>query len=687
MATITSNASGNWSVGATWVGGVKPADGDSVVIAAGHSILMNEDTSAMTGLRTVTIAGIASGTPGMLYFKNATSGHLKIRTGYHLIGTDLAVRGRLLANSDGVWGNTGSLAFADKAVIDLQGTAQIQATYLDIALYDTEPTNKFVHCYGTKYDFNAATAVSVANDTIDLGTPPPAAGTDVILLPAAGATIPTGLYKDRVYYVRTVVGNTCKLATQNSDATIVDITVAGSGTVSLLTEQASGTATLNVFEDVTGDAPWITTDGHDRVVLVDAGAPSNYDQQRVTLTTINAATIVISATVDSAQYAGARLFLSSRNVSVRSAGTSSSQAIVLYNAADAHGGVFQCEIINTAGAGTTFYGYGIRYGSGHTISGSISGCYYGICYSSGHTISGSISGCYCGIYYSSGHTISGSISGCNYGIYYGSGCIISGSISGCNFGICHGSGHTISGSISGCGSGIRYGSGHTISGSISGCGYGIRYGSGHTISGSISGCNYSFYFSVGDITIKPGADVAYIFGQRNVIGNVSRIAAEEYGGTPNAYKIHDNAGDIIKTACDGTGDAPSVDPDGGNGNCIEASNIQSNCGSINKLVIFDQHRIWLAAATYTVTYKVQTTYAGITAGNLKLTCNYIGAAGAIIETTNAPAINVRGDDTDWTQTLAVTFTTSTAGWADFKMELMEYESGNEVYVWPTPVIS
>ena len=109
MATITSNASGAWATGATWVGGVKPADGDAVVIAAtrchrsGHNILMDDDTSAFTGLFTVTITGGA--TPGMLYFKDGTDGHLKIRTGYHLVGTTDTNRGRLLVNSDGVWGN------------------------------------------------------------------------------------------------------------------------------------------------------------------------------------------------------------------------------------------------------------------------------------------------------------------------------------------------------------------------------------------------------------------------------------------------------------------------------------------------------------------------------------------------------------------------------------------------------
>ena len=678
-------------------------DTNDVIIQSGHTIVFNVDMHAFTGLTKLEIKGGA--TPGMLVCESGGDGTYYLKLTGDIIGTTDTNRGRLLANSDEVWGNTGALPNGRKFIIHLQGTAQVEATNLDIALYCTQPTNKFVHCYGTKFDFDAATDCNPTTNVLTLNTTAPAEGVDVTLVAAAGATLPTGLYEDRLYYVRDNSGNDCKLATTNSDDTIVDITADGSGTIYLLTEQASGTAELNVLEDVTSDTGWDATDGHDFVVLVDALAPASYDIQRTTISVIDDAdTITLADSVDSAQYAGTRLYLSSRNVSVRYYGTTN-QGIFNYGSGDTHGGVFQCEIRN-AQSQTSFYGYGVYYGSGHTISGSVSGCTSGIIYGSGHTISGSVSGCNSGIIYGSGYTISGPVSGCTYGVNAGSGHTISGTVSGCNSGIIYGSGHTISGTVSGCSSGINYGSGHTISGSVSGCNYGFRYGSGHTISGSVSGCTYgfnegsgytisgpvsgcitSFYFPVGNIVVLPGSDVTYSFSQRDTIGYHSRIAVEEYGGTPNTYKIHDNAGDIIKTACNGTGDAPSVDPDSGNGYCIEASNIQSNCGSMNKLVIFSKHRIWLTAATYTVTYKVQTTYSGITAGNLKLTCNYIGTAGAIIETTNAPTINVRSNDADWSQTLAVTFTTTADGWADFKMELMEYQSGDAVYVWPTPVIS
>ena len=648
MATITSNASGNWSAGATWVGGIKPADGDAVVIAAGHNVLMDDDLSAYTGLLAVTITGGA--TPGMLYFMNGTSGHLKIRTGYNLVGTTDTNRGRLLANSDGIWGNTGALAFANKAIIDLQGTSKIQALNLDIALYCTHPANWFVETYKTAYTCNQATDVNVDTDVLTFGTAPPAAGTPVRV--KSSGTLPGGLSADRIYYTRTISGNTCKLALQNNDATIVDITSIGDGTLTMYDGHTNtATKTLNVIQDITADAPWTTVAGHNRIVLADI-APEAYDQQRDTLATIAAGALTITTNnVDSVQFPCARIYLSSRNVSIRSNGTTKDQPIVDFTSAATHGGVFDCEIVNTyqPGTQTTFYGYGIAYGSGYTLLGVITGCYCGIAYGSGHTLSGVITGCYYGIFYGSGHTISGVVTGCCYGIYYGSG--------------------------------------HTISGVVTGCYCGIYYGSGHTISGEIKSNSYDYFFPFGLVTLIDNGQNTFVLRDRNLIGGIGRVSVENYGGVAGAYKAIDAFGDVLKTACNGVGDAPSVDPDGGNGYCIEASNIQSNCGAQNSpLVIFDKHRIWMTAVAHTVTYKVQTTYAGISAGNLKLTARYWNA-GVLTEVTNEPAINQRTGPTDWTQTLTVTFTPTQADWVDFKIELMEYEAGNEVYIWPTPVIS
>ena len=72
-ATATSTGSGKWSE-AIWSGGAgdggAPADGDAVVIAEGHSVLMDADLSGWTGITTLTITGSAASTPGMLYFNS-----------------------------------------------------------------------------------------------------------------------------------------------------------------------------------------------------------------------------------------------------------------------------------------------------------------------------------------------------------------------------------------------------------------------------------------------------------------------------------------------------------------------------------------------------------------------------------------------------------------------------------------
>ena len=456
MATITSNASGNWSVGATWVGGAVPLDGDAVVIAAGHSILMDVDQSAFTGLFTVTISGDAT-TPGMLYWKDATSGVLKIRTGYNLVGTSGAAKGRLLANSDGVWGNTGAVAFANKASILLGATSKIDAQYLDIALRPTNPTNASVSTYGQVF---AEATVSAASDNLTYtgiaaalpngtlvrvsagsGALPAelTAATDYWVVGASGNTIqlaatsggvainlsaggpinvhcgwyanwgisgntltktthglangvavmvrssgalPTPLTADTVYYVVSTAANAISLALVSGGTAL---TLGGSPTGTLdvysgSTGAAPGlggtnpytSTVVNVLTDVTADTPWTATAGHNRVVLANIG-PQDYDQQRLTLSAITAATMTLSAAVNSIQYPGARIYLIARNVSIQSVCTTAVNIVDYANAATS-GGIFG-EISSTAGTGVTFYGTGVNSGTGHTVT-TISGCTY-----------------------------------------------------------------------------------------------------------------------------------------------------------------------------------------------------------------------------------------------------------------------------------------------------------------------
>ena len=230
-ATITSNGTGggSFSAGATWAGGVEPADGDAIIIAAGDAVLMDRDASAYTGFLTVTITGTASGTPGMLYFKDGTSGYLKIRTGYNLVGTNHAVKGRLLANSDGVWGNTGDLAFANKAIIALEGASEITATYLDINLRCTSPTTTQVRTYYDKY---ATSSIDTGTNVITMASAHGWAANRAVSIRSSG-TLPAPLLPDVIYYVGSPSGSDLKLLDAIS-GTEIDITSSGTGTILVL---------------------------------------------------------------------------------------------------------------------------------------------------------------------------------------------------------------------------------------------------------------------------------------------------------------------------------------------------------------------------------------------------------------------------------------------------------------------
>lgn len=191
-------------------------------------------------------------------------------------------------------------------------------------------------------------------------------------------------------------------------------------------------------------------------------------------------------------------------------------------------------------------------------------------------------------------------------------------------------------------------------------------------------------------------EAGFIISGRNSPPRIGRIRCDHHDQVLNAYQIIYAFGDIVKTACDGTGDAPSEDPDGGNDYCIEASNIQSNLSADYPLVLFDydNYKVWCAAdVAKTFTFKVQTTYSdggGIAAGGLVLQAEYldgVNGGSVSIETENSTAIATRLSDADWTQTISVTVTPAEEGFVRLKLSLTEFETGQEVYVWPKGVIS
>jgi hypothetical protein len=179
---------------------------------------------------------------------------------------------------------------------------------------------------------------------------------------------------------------------------------------------------------------------------------------------------------------------------------------------------------------------------------------------------------------------------------------------------------------------------------------------------------------------------------RNTVGAVYDIQIEDVLGLPNTHKNLLSFADIIKTACDGTGDAPSIDPVGGNGDCFECSNLQSNIAYMPaKLFDFDKVRVWATGGvSKTYTFKCQTTMSTLgTAGRLVLTASYLSNAVTVVRTevSDDTGIAERANDADWTQTVAVTINPSQTGWINFRLELKYYEANDELYVWPFPVIT
>ncbi len=724
MATATTTSSGNWS-GSIWSGGSgsggAPADGDAVVISAGHSVLMDSDLSGWTGLTTLTITGHNTGTPGMLYFKDGTSGYLKFRTGtnYGILGTNNTNRGRLLANSDGVWGNTGALSQSYKAVIQFDGTSYLNARYLDIALYATHPTTKYVRTYGS---MKTVSSINTSTDTITMSAAHGWSVGTAVMVRSSG-DMPGGLEEDFTYFVLSPSGADLKLAATYNGPT-VDITSSGSGTIEIYDGHTNtSTGTMNVLDDVSGDI-WTTTSGHNIVSLIDTyhGGNQNSDVQRnVTISSISSSQITLGSNVDSAQSPGARIYYCSRNVSLRWSNTSG------YGIYDPTNSVFDCECRNTAATASSPYMSLFCAANGDCTGNTFSGVYcnffyfqngrnkynyYSNTYSSSlllianmyacggsveETVNGHFAGHNCSLrctrttfansFFATDRTVNGRCIDCT----------VTGEVRN-SYSACSGIGTRITSTVK---SGFAlFVEAHncTYSGTATGMLY-VGYGvdaypvNNCVVTGTVTGVRYLSYLY--NSSWPPYTDITF----RNAVvafdsvvltsgtAGYSMMRFENYNRTGGSDRVYSNGTTILRLACDGTGDAPSQDPDGGNGDCIAATSVYASCSSLLPATMLKGMRIWLSAAEHTVTFKVQTTYAGISAGNLKLTCNYIGADGVITETTDAPAISQRSNAADWSQTLAVTFTQTMEGWATFDVDLMEYESGNEVYIWPAPVIT
>jgi hypothetical protein len=592
MATYYSQGDGDWSTLANWDtnaggGGSDPAsvaamDNNTFIIQSGHDICFDVDMSGFAnGLTGLTIQGHAT-TPAMLYAKYSGAGtyYLKIKTGASIIGTNLVVKGRLLANSDGVWGHSGDLPFDRKFIIELVTTASLDASYLDIALYDTEPLVKCVTTYGA-----VGTVTASASTNLITWASHGRSANDPVMFKVSGGALPAPLMADVVYFVRSIVGDTFRVARTQADTYLIDLTSDGSGTIQCYTGHTNtATAEMNVFEDISADVQWTQTTP--AVVLCNSNILSGYDQQRVTLSGYSSSTVTLSENVNSAQYPGARVWLAVRNVAIRSSCVTSTQAVG-YTALATHGGVFQCEIRSTAGTGTTFYGYGIYAGVGNTLSGVYSGFSYGITYPTRATISAVILACGTGIYRCAGSTFSGQADGCNATLATTHTSTIAGEIAGTSYGSQYAVNSLFSGTIRGTNVAFYQSSNAIVRGAI------IRVSAlamsawvlveSSDIQVSATSTPYDFNWTgvqaselvLLRITVRGlvGWSTPPLFGaNRNVTGADpdERVCHEDYGGVLGAHRTFWTFGDVIRNT--------SVVRDGGATTSLEVVPL-SNCAA------------------------------------------------------------------------------------------------------------
>ena len=515
MATYYSQKSGDatdttvWNTAANGSGSAPASfaamNNNGIEIQASHAVAWDGDTSGWAnGITGLQINGHET-TPGMLYCKYDADGtyYIKMVSANTLRGTTVGGgRGRLLANSDGVWGNTGALPFGRKFTIEFlgtAGTAKSDASNLDIQLYCTQPSNLSARTYGTLYKTTDGTPLSVdyTTDTFTRNTHGWANATAVMF--ESTGDLPTPLSRDTLYWVVNSATNTFKVA-YYSGGTAIDLTDNGTGTISVYNGPSNST-TLNVLDDVTADAAWITTAGHNRVVLASAG-PEAYNQLRTTLGTITATQITLAANGIATLRPNTRIWLMARNILIKT-NTTSATATVDWGASTFTGSVLQCELWSAAGTGTTFYGYGVSTGYSHTLAGTISGYSIAAYNPVSCTMSGVIAACTNGYYPNSnnpGGTLSGVVTGCVTGVV-GKSITFSGKIYGCTNAMNNVTDITITadGIIMGGSNGLASVYGGIINGTLRNLQYCISTGYGIVVSGVITGCTYGIYASYSGI--------------------------------------------------------------------------------------------------------------------------------------------------------------------------------------------
>ncbi|MNK51766.1 hypothetical protein D3C87_706840 [compost metagenome] len=182
--TITSGNTGNWSSGATWIGGIAPKPEDDVIIASGHTVSINASAS----VKTLTISGTVQFSTGTLDL-TVTGGDLIInQTGLLTCGSsgtntrNVNLKGNLINNGTLTLNLLGSF-------LKMQAPTVAMATYINGSANATFSSIRNLHIdnasgvilqtnihvsqslYLTRGDFDNGNYLTVSTEITDVAKP------------------------------------------------------------------------------------------------------------------------------------------------------------------------------------------------------------------------------------------------------------------------------------------------------------------------------------------------------------------------------------------------------------------------------------------------------------------------------------------------------------------------------------
>ena len=142
MATVNSQQSGNWTDGSTWDSGAKPADGDTVVIKAEHTVTFDEDMSSWS-------SGVDLTVDGILQASTAEGDY------YLLLSQNMDGSGTLQAGSE-------SSEYPENCTFTIDAPKEI--TSVKVLLYAHKPTYRWIRASDDYSGTNIPVDTDVSSD-------------------------------------------------------------------------------------------------------------------------------------------------------------------------------------------------------------------------------------------------------------------------------------------------------------------------------------------------------------------------------------------------------------------------------------------------------------------------------------------------------------------------------------------